>query len=109
MLTGTWCMGIGLGNLDGWDGDHTIHVLPAGVFCCFRSFNLCVNILLFGMIIFFWLISSILLLSLGWKSSIVTGFCGNYIWSRAYTHVASGPLILLEFFCFSFVSFIKFA
>lgn len=53
MLTGTWCMGIGLGNLDGWDGDHTIHVLPAGGFCCFRSFNLCVNILLFGMIIFF--------------------------------------------------------
>ncbi|EOX92215.1 hypothetical protein QUC31_003514 [Theobroma cacao] len=22
-------MGFGLGNLDGWDGDHTIHLLPA--------------------------------------------------------------------------------
>ena len=30
MLLGTWCLGFGLGNLDGWDGDYPIHLLPAG-------------------------------------------------------------------------------
>lgn len=30
MLVGTWRLGFGLGNLDGWDGDHSIHLLSAG-------------------------------------------------------------------------------
>lgn len=37
MLSGSWCLGIGLGNLDGWDGDYTIHVLPAGFLLCLLS------------------------------------------------------------------------
>ena len=27
---GAWCLGSGLGNLDGWDGDYTIHIFSAG-------------------------------------------------------------------------------
>lgn len=34
MHIGSWCLGFGLGNLDGWDGDYTIHLLSAGMFCC---------------------------------------------------------------------------
>lgn len=32
MYIGSWCLGFGLGNLDGWDGDYTIHLLSAGIF-----------------------------------------------------------------------------
>ena len=28
--TGAWSMGSRLGSLDGWNGDHTIHILSAG-------------------------------------------------------------------------------
>lgn len=32
MLLGAWSLGFGLGNLDGWDGDYTVHLLSAGFF-----------------------------------------------------------------------------
>lgn len=32
LLVGIRCLGIGLGNLDGWYGDYSIHLLPAGPF-----------------------------------------------------------------------------
>lgn len=31
-FTGAWCLGVGLGDLDGWYGNHTIYLLPAGNF-----------------------------------------------------------------------------
>lgn len=34
MHLGSWCLGFGLGNLDGWDGDYSIYIFPAGMFCC---------------------------------------------------------------------------
>lgn len=32
-------MGIGLGNLDGWDGDYSVHLLPAGPHLSVLNFN----------------------------------------------------------------------
>lgn len=29
--SGSWCMGIRLGNMDGWNGNYTIHILSAGI------------------------------------------------------------------------------
>lgn len=34
MYVGSWCVGSGVGNLDGWNGDYSIHLLSAGIFCC---------------------------------------------------------------------------
>lgn len=32
LRAGAWRLGIGLGDMDGWYGDHTIYLLPAGSF-----------------------------------------------------------------------------
>ncbi|KAI3721046.1 hypothetical protein L2E82_32049 [Cichorium intybus] len=29
-LVSTWCLGIGLGDMDGWNGNYTVCLLPAG-------------------------------------------------------------------------------
>jgi hypothetical protein len=34
MYIGSWCLGFGMGNLDGWNGDYSIHLLSAGMLCC---------------------------------------------------------------------------
>lgn len=46
---GSWRMGIGLGSLDGWNGSHSIHVLPAGynsVLLCFLKLFIITNALI---------------------------------------------------------------
>lgn len=43
-VIGTRCLGFGLGDMDGWDGDHTIHLLPTGSFV--QSLNIfCISTL----------------------------------------------------------------
>lgn len=74
-----------------------------------QVFSVMLEVVYFRRIIFFGWGVLCFLFSLGWKSSTVTDFCWNYLWSWAYTHVASGQLRLLEFFTFSFASFIRFA
>lgn len=30
-LIGSWCLGTGLGDMDGWNGDNTIYIFSAGI------------------------------------------------------------------------------
>ena len=91
MLTGTWWLGFGLQNLNGLDGDHTIHLLPVGLFFCTAT---CWNVYFLKvatltqsalwkylnfMSNFFPLLPSLSSsLFSSWKSSIVTNICWNY-------------------------------
>jgi hypothetical protein len=44
MYTGSWCLGFGMGNLDGWNGDYSIHVLSAGMLRLLREKHYYVSI-----------------------------------------------------------------
>lgn len=108
-LVGVRCLGIGLGNLDGWDGDYSIHLLPAGPLFFFNyEFSLDKNIYLRGYpseifycstvwsfnhhnMILWWPDLFIFFPIPGWKSSVDACFSWDYLWSWTNPYVASGP------------------